>query len=58
MVEMYRDRGDPVYAEKAIQLLMLLWERYQQQPDYSVTWPEETGSQRIGAAWDVLKSAR
>ena len=55
MVEMYRDRGDPVYAEKAIQLLMLLWDRYQRQPDYAVTWPEETGSQRIGVAWDVLE---
>jgi hypothetical protein len=53
--ELYRDRGDIAYAEKAKDVLFRISEAYQENPTKAVTWPEETSSNHLGAAWDVLE---
>ena len=53
----YRDTGDLAWAERAKQALLYCGERYIERPDYSITWPEETTSDMIGAMWDVLEEA-
>ncbi len=52
---LYRDRGDIAYAKKAGQLLFAILQQYQDDPSRAVTWPEETTSNSIGPAWDVLE---
>ena len=53
--ELYRDRGDIAYAEKAKDILFRIGEAYQENPSKAVTWPEETSSNHVGPAWDVLE---
>ncbi len=56
-VERYRDTGDIAWAERAKKILLFCGERFVANPDYRVTWPEETTSSNIGAMWDVLEEA-
>ncbi len=53
----YRDTGDLAYAENAKRILLFCGERFQENPRYHVTWPEETTSNMLGAMWDVLEEA-
>lgn len=53
----YRDSGDRAWAERARQAMLACVARYQANPSYRVTWPEETTSGGIGAMWDVMEEA-
>lgn len=53
----YRDTGDLAYAEQAKRLLLYCGTRFEKNPHYHVTWPEETSSNLLGAMWDVLEEA-
>ena len=56
-VRRYRDTGDLAYAEHAKRILLFCGTRFEQDPHYHVTWPEETSSDWLGAMWDVLEEA-
>ena len=72
-VRLYRDSGDPAYAERAQLVLRKINERYLAyahdpnllkywpEPTGTVThriyWPEETTSDRIGTMWDFFEEA-
>ncbi|MFP3903703.1 MAG: hypothetical protein ACLFWB_05610, partial [Armatimonadota bacterium] len=56
-VQVYRDTGDLAYARRAKHILLYCGDRFIQDPDYSITWPEETTSDMLGAMWDVLEEA-
>ena len=55
--QQYRDTGDLAWAERAKRILLHCGGRLVEDPDYHVTWPEETSSHMIGAMWDVLEEA-
>lgn len=53
----YRESGDLVWAERAKQVLLACADRYEKDPKFEITWPEETSSEEVGAAWDVVEEA-
>ena len=54
----YRDTGQIAWAERAKQILLgPAAERFAEEPNFHITWPEETTSNMIGAMWDVIEEA-
>ncbi len=54
----YRDTGDLAWARRAKRILLVeAAERFDTDPHFHITWPEETTSNMIGAMWDVLEEA-
>ncbi len=54
----YRDTGDLTYAERAKRTLLACADRYEQDPKFKITWPEQhTRGCNPGAAWDLLEEA-
>lgn len=57
-VVQYRDTGDLAWARRAKQILLEdAAARYSAEPNFHITWPEETTSNMIGAMWDLLEEA-
>jgi hypothetical protein len=57
-VRSYRDTGQLVRAQRAKAIILgPAAERFQQDPAFHITWPEETTSDMIGAMWDVVEEA-
>ncbi len=57
-VRSYRDTGQIAWAERAKQIVLgPAAERYARDPQFHITWPEETTSNMIGAMWDVVEEA-
>lgn len=53
--QQYLRTGEGKYAELARKALLQCAARYRENPDYSVTWPEETSSVHIGLVWDAIE---
>jgi len=53
----YRDSGDLVWAKRAKEALQAATLRLNRDPNYRLTWPEETTSDGIGSLWDVIEEA-
>ncbi|MEI6503235.1 MAG: hypothetical protein WCP21_19665, partial [Armatimonadota bacterium] len=55
--QQYRDTGEIAWAMRAKRIKGLCEERLIADPQYHITWPEETTSDQIGSAWDVIEEA-
>ncbi|MGD9495309.1 MAG: hypothetical protein AB7Y46_03255 [Armatimonadota bacterium] len=56
--QQYRDTGDIAWARRAKRILLVeAAQRFERDPHFHITWPEETTSNMIGAMWDVLEEA-
>ncbi len=54
----YRDSGDVAWARRAKRIILQeAAARFDADPHFHITWPEETTSNMIGAMWDVLEEA-
>lgn len=56
-VQQYRDTGEIAWAQRARRIMGLCGDRLVSDPQYHITWPEETTSDQIGAMWDVIEEA-
>lgn len=55
--QQYRDTGEIAWAQRARRVMILCEERLAAEPQYHITWPEETTSDQLGPAWDVIEEA-
>jgi len=55
LTHLYLKTGQETYAKVARRIILGCARRYIDQPDYMVTWPEETNSQYIGFSWDAIE---
>lgn len=56
-VQKYRETGEIAWALRAKRIMGLCAQRLVKDPQYHITWPEETTSDQIGAMWDVIEEA-